>query len=167
MGTPFFSKLMHSIFSLIIWILEVENNHVSILHFLEVLVGAKIFEVIPYVDLLSPCIVIFPSEAFFGTLFVWVISFSINFWKDRLFEDFPIPFKLHSFVSWDIYVAISIIIPFFNVRILLPTCWISKLVGSLLVLKLISCSFYMSYKGATYSSSLFLLTIQRFLHFST
>lgn len=43
-------------------------------------VGAKILEVIPYVDLLSPWIVILPSEvmAFSRKLFVWVVSFSTN-----------------------------------------------------------------------------------------
>jgi hypothetical protein len=64
---------------------------------------------------------------------------------------FPIFSTLHSFTFWNISVTIFIIISFFNVGITLPTCcWISKLVRSLLVLKLISCSFYLSYKGATY-----------------
>ncbi len=47
------------------------------------LIGAKILEVIPYVNLLSPWIVILTSEAmaFYGKLFVWVVSFQLTLEK--------------------------------------------------------------------------------------
>jgi hypothetical protein len=56
-----------------------------------VLVGAKILEVIPYLDLLNPWIVILPSEAMvtFGKLFVWVVSFQLTLEKIGYLKIFP------------------------------------------------------------------------------